>query len=629
MCRITGVFDINYNGQYDLENIGNTMRDTMIIGGPDSAGEFTDKDQGIYLGHRRLSIIDLSNLGHQPMQFLHYEIIFNGEVFNYKDIQKELIELGYTFVSNSDTEVVLKAYIQWGMACVEKFHGFWAFAIWNKEDKKLIICRDRMGVKPMYLYQKDGLLMFSSELKAFHQHPQFDKKIDQESLSLFLQQGYIAAPKSIFKYCRKLEPASYIEINNKLETKTTKYWDIQDSFQKEDLTGSEEELTDCLEAEMKKAFSLRMVSDVPVGVFLSGGVDSSTVAALIQSESSNKINTFTIGFEEAQFNEATYAKEVAAHIGTNHHEYYCTTKDAQDIIPKFPELYDEPFGDSSGIPTFLVSKFAAQHVKVSLSADGGDEQMMGYNRYKMYPGIISGKYGKLGSLAKGISPIVDKTIGGGASGMNTLSRVRKLAEIKKAKDQYQGYVRFTNEFFNDELKRIGLKSSVHQDDFVTVNSKNLSLEDFMMLYDQKAYMIDDILCKVDRATMGNSLEGREPMLDHKLMEFTAQLPTNLKYRKGIDKYLLRKVLYKYVPQEMIERPKMGFGIPLKHWFQTDLKDFYLQYMNEDYLSKEGTFNAKVVSKMSNLFMENKLNQYDYKMWFLFVYLQWKDYWKID
>ncbi len=629
MCRIVGVYQNNYNGQYDLSDVGNEMRDTMILGGPDSAGNHIDSDHGLYLGHRRLSIIDLSELGHQPMSFEQYEIAFNGEIYNYQDIKKELESLGHQFKSNSDTEVVLKSFIQWGKSCVEKFHGMWAFAIWDRENKRLTLCRDRMGVKPLFYYLKDNTLLFSSELKAFHKFPGFDKTLDDLSVSLFLQRGYIQAPKSIFKFAKKVKPGTFVEVDSDLNITETKYWDINKIFSLEKWNESEDELRERLEDELQKAFKHRMVADVPVGVFLSGGVDSSTVAALLQKDSPQQLKTFTIGFEDQKFNEAEFAKEISNHLGTEHHEYYCTTKDAQEIIPKLPELYDEPFGDSSAIPTYLVSKFAVDQVKVALSADGGDEQMFGYNRYKMYPGLLSSKYKAVGALVNTPMKVAESVLRSTPKGVNALTKLTKLRYIQNASNKMEGFDRFVNEYFPSELKYLGLKNHMHQSELLADCTHDISVDDQMMLYDQQTYMIDDILQKVDRATMSVSLEGREPFLDHKLIEFTSRIPVDLKYKNGKDKYLLREVLYKHVPKEMIERPKMGFGIPLKDWFQGDLKSFYTHYMNEDYLRKDGTFDAKRMSQLSEWFLEDRLDKYDYKMWFVFSFLQWKDYWKID
>ncbi|MEM3227304.1 MAG: asparagine synthase (glutamine-hydrolyzing), partial [Thermoplasmata archaeon] len=380
MCRIVGFLDFSNKNNYNLERVITSMRDTLIYGGPDDAGNFIDQSNNLALGHRRLSIIDLSITGHQPMEFDNYVIVYNGEIYNFIDIKKELEALGYKFYSTSDTEVILKAFHRWGFKSVDKFRGMFAFAIWDKKDHKLILCRDRVGVKPLYYYYNNDLFMFASELKAFHMHPKFIKNISFEALSLYLQYGYITAPYSIFENTYKLEPGQFLVLDGKGKIEKFNYWNV-DSFFKNPLGDSEESITQELELILEESFKLRLVSDVPIGVFLSGGIDSSTVAALLQKNMSEKLKTFTIGFYEKDYNEANYAKKIANYLGTDHTEVYITAKEAFDVISKIPEIYDEPFGDSSAIPTYLVSKLAKSKVKVSLSADGGDEQFCGYTRY--------------------------------------------------------------------------------------------------------------------------------------------------------------------------------------------------------------------------------------------------------
>jgi asparagine synthase (glutamine-hydrolysing) len=373
------------------------MRDTLVHGGPDDAGIFIDKDFPVALGHRRLSILDLSSLGHQPMDFENLVITYNGEVYNFKEIRKELEKEGYKFISNSDTEVILKAFHRWGFSAVHKFRGMFASALWDKKDKRLILCRDRIGVKPLYYYYKNGLFMFASELKAFHKHPKFEKRLNLTGLSLYLKYGYIPAPYSIFENVYKLKPGHFLVLDQKGNIEEFPYWKVEDYFLKGKeekdkwLKRSEEELAQELEEILTESFKLRLVSDVPVGMFLSGGIDSSTVCALLSKEGI-KLKTFTIGFYEKEYSEAGYAKKVAEYLGTEHTELYFTPKEAFEIIPKLPEIYDEPFGDSSAIPTYLVSRLARSQVKVSLSADGGDEQFCGYTRYW----VISDRLSKRG-----------------------------------------------------------------------------------------------------------------------------------------------------------------------------------------------------------------------------------------
>ena len=638
MCRIVGFWDFSYKNSYDIKKVLVSMRDTMIHGGPDDAGVYLDTKNGLSLGHRRLSILDLSSAGHQPMEFDNLVITYNGEVYNYREVKKELEKYGYSFFSNSDTEVILKAFHKWGFDAVHKFRGMFAFAIWDKKKRRLILCRDRVGIKPFYWYWKDGLFMFSSELKAFHQHPKFNKTLNFKALSLFLQYGYITSPYSIFEYANKLEPGHFLIIEESGKIKKEKYWDIENYFLKGIqeknlwLKRSEEDLAEELENILTESFKLRLVSDVPVGMFLSGGIDSTTVSALLAKEGV-KLKTFTIGFYEKEYNEAPYAKKVAEHLGTDHTELYCTPKEAFEIIPKIPELYDEPFGDSSAIPTYLVSKLAKTQVKVSLSADGGDEQFCGYTRYW----LITDRINRLSNLPfrdtlrflldlvspefalkayNLLKPVLPKYT-------NFRDKYIKLRNVLKAKDLLDQYDLSLKIFLEEDLTKLGLNFHVSM---VNKFSKN-SFDSYssLMLFDAKTYLPDDILVKVDRATMGVALEGREPFLDHKILEWTSRLPSQFKYKNGQSKYLLRKVLYKYIPPELIDRPKQGFGVPVYEWFKKDLKDLYLDYLNEDEIKKGEIFDPQEVKKLLEDYLGNKGVNHN-KLWLLFIFEQWRKRW---
>lgn len=640
MCRITGFWDFNYRGDYDLEKVALSMRDTLIHGGPDDAGLYVEPKRGLALAHRRLSILDLSPLGHQPMEFKNLVITYNGEIYNFKEIRAELEKEGYTFKSNSDTEVILKAFHRWGFDAVHKFRGMFAFAIWDKKEKNLILCRDRIGVKPLYWYYKDGLFMFASELKAFHKHPKFKKELDEKSLSLFLQYGYITSPYSIFKNTYKLEPGHFLVLYENRKLEKIKYWDVKEhylkGFEERDkwLKRSEEELAEELETLLIESFKLRLVSDVPVGMFLSGGIDSSTVCALLTKEGI-KLKTFTIGFYEKEYNEAEYAKKVAQYLGTDHTELYCTPKEAFEIIPKLPEIYDEPFGDSSAIPTYLVSKLAKSKVKVSLSADGGDEQFCGYTRYW----IVGDRIRKFSSLpflplfAKAldlISPDTALLVYNALKPLlpkwtNFRDKYTKLRNVLKHSRNIKAQYDLSNKIFLDgDLERLGLKNPFpnHTDLIALESEDHLS---YMMFYDLKTYLPDDILVKVDRATMSVALEGREPFLDHKIVEWTSKLPPELKYKNGVSKYLLRKVLYKYIPRELVERPKQGFGVPIYEWFKGELKNFYKEYLNPDKIKKEGLFDHVEVSRLLNDYLNNRGVNHN-KLWLLFVFELWRERW---
>jgi len=640
MCRIVGFIDFNFNNSYPLEETITFMRDTLIHGGPDDAGIFIDKDFPVALGHRRLSILDLSHLGHQPMEFENLVIAYNGEVYNFGELRKELEKEGYEFISNSDTEVILKAFHRWGFSAVHRFHGMFAFALWDKKDKKLILCRDRIGVKPLYYYYKDGLFMFASELKAFHKHSKFEKKLNLTGLSLYLKYGYIPAPYSIFENVHKLKPGYFLVLDQKGNIEEFPYWKVEDYFLKGKeekdkwLNRSEEELAQELEEILTESFKLRLVSDVPVGMFLSGGIDSSTVCALLSKEGI-KLKTFTIGFYEKEYNEAEYAKKVAEYLGTDHTELYCTSKEAFEIILKLPEIYDEPFGDSSAIPTYLVSRLARAQVKVSLSADGGDEQFCGYNTYR----LISERISKLSripfsgllsmvlefihpdialKLYNAFKPVLPKYT-------NFRDKFAKLRNVLKAEGVIEQYDLAVSYFLEDDLKLLGtepLDKKCLNDWFLVDELDTLSS---MMLFDLKTYLPDDILVKVDRATMSVALEGREPFLDHKIVEWTSQLPVEFKYKNGVSKYLLRKVLYKYIPKELVERPKQGFGVPIYEWFKKELRELYMEYLNEERIKEEGLFNHLEVKKLLDDYLSDRGVNHN-KLWLLFVFERWMGKW---
>lgn len=638
MCRIVGFWDFNFKGEYSFEETIISMRDSMVHGGPDDAGLYVEKALGLALGHRRLSIIDLSHLGHQPMEFENLAIVYNGEVYNFLQIKDELEKYGYSFSSRSDTEVVLKAFHMWGPDCVHRFRGMFAFAIWDKKDKRLTLFRDRMGVKPLYWYYKDGLFMFSSELKAFHKHPKFQKSIDFRSLSLFLQYGYITSPYSIFENTYKLEPGHFLTLEKDGNIKTEKYWDVKRFFMKGQeekdkwLKKKEEDLAEELESILVDSFKLRLVSDVPVGVFLSGGIDSSTVCALLSKEGF-KLKTFTIGFYEKEYNEAEYAKRVAEYLGTDHTELYCTPKEAFEVIPKLPDLYDEPFGDSSAIPTYLVSKLARSKVKVSLSADGGDEQFCGYTRYWMvahrikklnhfpFKGFITKAFDLLNpdlalKLYNTFSFILPKYT-------NFRDKYVKLKNVLNAKDLTSQYDLAVKYFLKEDIEMLGVKG--FQDMLWKVKIDGFDDMTSLMFFDMKTYLPDDILVKVDRATMGVALEGREPLLDHKIVEWTSMLPSDFKYQKGKSKHLLRKVLYRYVPPELVERPKQGFGVPVYEWFKGELKYLYMEYLSEERIKQGGVFNHLEVKRLLEDYLNNRGVNHN-KLWLLFIFEQWRERW---
>ena len=633
MCRINGIIHKNISQAF----LGQ-MRDTLAHGGPDDAGLYINQQQSVGLAQRRLSIIDLSEGGHQPMHYKDCTIVFNGEIYNYQAIAEQLKALGYAFSSGSDTEVVLKAFDCWGYDAVQHFRGMFAFALWNETTQKLLLCRDRVGVKPLYWYLKDDLFMFASELKAFHQHPDFDKSINHQAVSLYLQTGYIRSPHCIFEYAHKIEPGSFLEIDKNLNQKTWKYWSIREQYAlAEPSQKSDNELiTDC-ENLLTESFKLRMVADVPVGMFLSGGVDSSLVTALLQKDSPIPLKTFTIGFDDPKFNEATFAKEVAKHIKTDHTELYCNESHFEEIIESIPDFYDEPFGDSSAIPTYLVSKLARQSVTVSLSADGGDEIFTGYNRY-LFAESLYNKFSKIpqpfkklaGKVAANISTNFVQNVMSVLPlphyyKQNTDARLPKLVETLKAKSHID-FLYASTLFMSKEglakVHQVESKVPIFDKDFPIKKGQRFGAYG---VADIESYLEGDIMTKVDRATMRVALEGREPFLDHKIIEFAMSLPDHLKIRNGQTKWILRQILYKYVPKELIERPKMGFGIPLDQWLSTILKQDLLNLAEDQHFFEAFRFNPLEVKRIIHTYLNNKGNS-PYLVWYFYCLHKWFKRW---
>ena len=631
MCGIVGFVD--FNRKLDL-TILKKMTDKLYHRGPDDGGYsfyFSDK-YNIGLGHRRLAIIDLSQHGHQPMKFDNLEIVYNGEIYNFREIRTELENYGYSFFSNSDTEVVLKAIHRWGMDAVHKFNGMFAIAVYDKQNDKLILIRDRAGVKPLYYYYKDGLFMFASELKAFHQNPYFKKELDINAIVLFLQYGYILEPYSIFRYAKKLRAGHYLELDiNSQRLKEAKYWDVVKFYSKPKLNITEKEAIEEVERILRSAFEYRMVADVDVGLFLSGGYDSSCVAAILQSNMSRKLKTFTIGFKEKSYDEAPYARKVAEYLGTDHTEYYCTPKDALEIIPKLPEIYDEPFGDSSAIPTTLISRLARKSVKVALSADGGDETFGGYDKYTFslfYLKVFS-KIPFREALAKIMDYINPDYIPYFNRTYNFPTRYQKVKGILRAKNikNILQILKIVSQYFLEEELYKFLKIDKMYFDVSLNFDLHFDADDIskILAVDYKTYLVDDILVKVDRATMSVSLEGREPLLDYRIIEFMSRLPSNYKIRNGEKKWLLKQIVHKYLPKELMDRPKQGFSVPIFDWFRKELKEYLLYYLSEGRLKVGEIFNYRDIIQLRDEYLEGKkVNAH--KLWLVLMFEMWGKIW---
>jgi asparagine synthase (glutamine-hydrolysing) len=643
MCGIVG-----FKSSSDFQRLKAHLQQasaSLFHRGPDDAGIFCDEAAGIGLAHRRLSIIDLSNAGHQPMQSGNgaVYISYNGEIYNFREIAAVLENYGHVFKSATDTEVVLKAYLQWGTACLEKFIGMFAFGIWDSRNQTLFLARDRLGIKPLYFYfsQDQRTLIFASELKAIMAFGLVDKEIDADAIPLFLHYQYIPAPRTIFKNIYKLLPGHFLMYKGE-SIQTKEFWQLPelspDNFQS---GPNEDQQLQRLDELLTTAVSDRLISDVPLGALLSGGIDSSVVVALMQKVSPVPARTFSIGFEEQGYNEAPWAAKIAQYLKTAHTELYVTAKDALDVIPRLPDIYDEPFADSSAIPTFLVSHLTRRQVTVALSGDGGDEQFAGYVRYWSTKAMAEGFHrfpsAFKKTLAKMLGSIplawVEKCYLPWHGSLPQRFRVANFA------DKWQKLIRLMGQTQISELYRmtICLWSAEEISDFqVQELPRSLYEETFdatadwpllprLMRVDQKTYLPDAMLTKVDRASMANGLEVRVPLLDHRVVEFTARLPEFLKYRHGTGKYLLKKLLAKYVPADLFERPKMGFGVPIDRWLRSDLREMLLDYLSSERLQREGRFNAGFVERKIREHLSGQTN-HQYRLWSLLMWEMWRERW---
>ncbi|PZP13067.1 MAG: asparagine synthase (glutamine-hydrolyzing) [Aliarcobacter butzleri] len=630
MCGIVGFIDKNKN----IDTL-NDMLKIQSYRGPNNSGVYFDEISGVHLGHNRLSIQDLSSHGHQPFvsDCRNYIIVFNGEVYNFKIIKTELQNLGYNFISNSDTEVILYSYKQWGIDCIHKFIGMFSFSILDKLNNKLFLVRDRAGVKPLYYYKVENEFMFSSEIKSFHKHPIFRKEQNLSVLPYFFQFGYIPAPYTIFKNCFKLEAGHYLEyyIENS-EFKIVKYWDVNDFYLEDKFNKNENEILEEIEKILDNAIDLRMVSDVPVGVFLSGGYDSSLVASILAKKQGKKINTFTIGFDDEKYNEAEHAKTIAEYLGTNHTEYYMRNSDMLDLVESLPFYYDEPFGDSSALPTMIVSKLARKSVTVALSADGGDEAFCGYSKYfflNKFQNIFSNTLKKellkigLNLFNPNIVDYINNKLPKNLKQTNIKDKYIKFQRAVNSKSLEEMFQNASSYVDKKEIVKF-LKINKNEDLFKKWNKiENIEFLDQMMAIDYKLFMNDDVLTKVDRATMSVSLEGREPLLDHRIIECMARIPLNIKYKNKQGKYLLRQILYKYLPKEMVDKPKSGFQIPLNEWLRGELKPLVLKYLDDTKLD-ENIFNIKEINILKKRFFEEE--DLGTTIWFILMYQMWKEKW---
>lgn len=592
--------------------------------GPDDSGSWFDAQMGIALGHARLAIMDLSPAGCQPMTSAgdRFVIAFNGEIYNHLDLRNQLESQGSapSWRGHSDTETLLACFSAWGIESTLKATiGMFALALWDKQERKLTLARDRLGEKPLYWGWCGETLLFGSELKALKAYPNFNAEVDRGALSLLLRYNYIPAPYTIYQGIEKLPAGQYVQIKKgqgRADVQVKAYWQLSQAIEyglANQFKGTDAQATDSLEQAIRQAVDGQMLSDVPLGAFLSGGVDSSTVVALMQQQSKQPVRTFAIGFDEPGYNEARYAKEVAQYLGTDHTELYVSAKDALDLVPRLPHIYCEPFADSSQLPTFLVSRMAKQHVTVALSGDGGDELFGGYNPYQFAPQV----WHKLKTLPLPLRQIACRLV----SGLPLPDKLEKLLCVFPAKSKEQFYQILVSHWEKTEQLVIGGKEYP-----TLINSpeqwpKADSFEHWMMAMDAGQYMVDDILVKVDRAAMANSLETRVPLLDHRVVELAWQLPLHMKIRDGVGKWVLREVLYRHVPREMIERPKKGFSVPLGHWLRGPLRDWAEALLNKQRLEQEGYFNSGVVRRVWTDHLQGK-RDYARKLWGVLMFQAW-------
>ncbi len=645
MCGIAGFWQ-DPASRIDRCAVIRDMADAIQNRGPDDHGYWSDGESGIVLGHRRLSIIDLSVHGHQPMTSSsgRYVIVFNGEIYNFPELRRELEALRTQFRGHSDTEVMLAAMDHWGLTeAVRRFAGMFAFAVYDRETRHLHLVRDRLGEKPLYYGWGGQTLLFGSELKALGRHPDWRGEIDRGALALFLRHGYVPAPYSIYKGIRKVPPASIVSFPTGrpgTPPTTVPYWsprDIATAGTTNPANETDEDLTDELDRLLRRTIRREMVADVPLGAFLSGGIDSSLIVALMQAESSRPVQTFTIGFRENVYNEAHHAKAVAEHLGTDHTELYVTPEEALKVIPRLPTIYDEPFADSSQIPTALVSELARRRVTVSLSGDGGDELFGGYDRYfanrRLWNKLSSVPRPVRRAMARGIRVATSRDGNGLVKRLQRMApgrlrdpmtrhRIQWLGDIL-ALDTFEGlYHNSVSHWTHPGEVTIG---GVEPDTSFTDPSRWAAVEGLvprMMYLDMVSYLPDDIMVKVDRASMAVSLESRAPFLDHDVVEFAWRVPQSMRVRGDRGKWILRNLLDRYVPRSLIERPKRGFSVPIDEWLRGPLKDWAAALLDENVLRDDGFFEpAPILQRWS----EHQSGACNWKnmLWNVLMFQAWR------
>lgn len=638
MCRISGFWHDTRAAEGQLRELLSTMQKAQQQGGPDGHGQslLSSTKGQIALGHNRLAIIDLSDAGKQPMHSpcKRYSLLFNGEIYNYRELRKELQKQGCEFCSQSDTELLLQAYMHWGEQALQRFRGMWAFVLWDAEKEELTLCRDRLGVKPLYYMQDQAGLAFSSELKGLEPIIQ-DRSIDKDALAVYLKRGFIPAPQSIYKKVRKLEPGCLLRFSSPQNTgELSRYYDIEKIYaQSPRKTGSIEALAEEAEEILTESFALRLVADVPVGCFLSGGIDSSIVLALLAKKGGCDLRSFTIGFEDPQYNEAEQAKAIAQHLGSQHQEYICSQSDFETMLPLLPELIDEPMGDSSIIPTALVAKLTAQELKVSLSADGGDELFGGYSKYE----LASQWYPRIAHIPKFLRTALSASLGIlSPEKLESLSlpilrnykqlgnKIPKLQEALQAQDLDDFFDKASAYISDAELGKLLPSAPSPLPLLGKAKAKEGQLISYLGVKDIQNYLQGDILHKVDRATMFYGLEGREPFLDPKIISFALSLGDEAKIQGKQTKYLLRHILRKQLPSELIDKPKQGFSIPIEPWLRSLLSSELNALCHDaQFLHTMGLEASAIQELVEERFLASKGKRvHPQFIWFLYLLYVW-------